>query len=289
MSRLVAVVLPVSGSLSGFRVEVVDSAGRPLPQRLLHHLNLSDPGRRELFLPIGLHIFAASKETPAATVPWLLFGLPVTEGQRFIASAMLSNSTPTNYRGIRVRLLLSYTPANRPWPLFRAYPWVMDVLFPVGHPPGGSKAFDLPPGRTTRSWVSSPAVPGTIVGMGGHIHDYGVGLEFADSTTGEVIWHGVPVRDSAGLVSSLPVTRFYRWYRFGIHITPTHRYRVSVVYDNPTGHPIPNGGMGAVAGLFMPDRGATWPPLDPNDPDYRRDLLDTLHPAEEMMDMPGHH
>src|SRR3989442_5027640 len=39
------------------------------------------------------------------------------------------------------RSVLGYVPASRPWPLFRAYPWVMDVQFPLGHRPGGSKAF----------------------------------------------------------------------------------------------------------------------------------------------------
>jgi hypothetical protein len=289
MAPLVSVVLPVSGSLSGFRVEVVDAGGRRLPQELLHHLNLSDPGRRELFLPIGLHMFAASKETPAATVPWFLFGVPVVAGQRFIAGAMLSNPTSIDYRGVRVRLILRYTPAARPWPVFRAYPWVMDVLFPVGQQPGGSKAFDLPPGRTIRSWVSSPAIPGTILGMGGHIHDYGVSVEFADSTTGEVIWRGLPVRDSVGQVLSLPPARFYRWNRVGVHITPEHRYRVTVVYENPTGRLIKDGGMGAVAGLFVPDRGTTWPVVDPADPAYHQDLYDTLYPAMGAMKMTGHH
>ena len=284
---LAAAVVPASGSLSGFRVDVVDSAGRVLPKALLHHVNLSDPGRRELFLPIGLHIFAASKETPAATVPWLLFGLPIRKGQRFITSAMLANPTSVAYRGVRVRLVLRLTPAHRPWPLFPAYPWVMDVLFPLGQQPGGSKAFPLPPGRTSRSWVSSPALPGTILGMGGHIHDYGVSVEFADSTTGEVIWRGIPERDSTGEVRSLSPARFYRWNRLGVHITPEHRYRITVTYDNPTGRVIPDGGMGAVAGLFIPDRGTTWPAVDPADPAYSQDLHDTLFPPMQMMEMPG--
>ena len=55
-------VMPVSGSISHFHMEVVDPSGRRLPQAMLHHFNLSDPERRELFLPIGLHIMAASKE-----------------------------------------------------------------------------------------------------------------------------------------------------------------------------------------------------------------------------------
>src|SRR2546427_10468397 len=181
-------VMSVSGSISHFHMEVVDPSGRRLPQAMLHHFNLSDPERRELFLPIGLHIMAASKETPAATVPRLLFGLPLERGQRLIASGMLGNETAALQRGVRVRLVLGYVPASRPWPLFHAYPWVMDVQFPLGRRPRGSQARDPPPRRTERHWESSPAVPGTILGMGGHLHDHGVSLEVKDVTTGEILW-----------------------------------------------------------------------------------------------------
>src|SRR2546425_12964213 len=196
-------VIPVSSSICHFHMEVVDRAGRRLPQAMLHHFNLSDPERRELFLPVGLHILAASKETPAATVPRLLFGLPLERGQRLIASGMLGNETAALQRGVRVRLVLGYVPASRPWPLFRAYPWVMDVQFPLGRRPGGSKAFDLPPGRTERHWESSPAVPGTILGMGGHLHDHGVRLQVKDVTTGELLWHVEPVKDARDQVTSI--------------------------------------------------------------------------------------
>src|SRR6266480_3107010 len=54
------VEMPVSGSVWSYRVEVVDSGPRVLPKALLHHFNLRDPDRRELFLPIGLHVMAAS-------------------------------------------------------------------------------------------------------------------------------------------------------------------------------------------------------------------------------------
>src|SRR5437867_8359265 len=115
-------VMPVSGSISHFHMEVVDPSGRRLPQAMLHHFNLSDPERRELFLPIGLHIMAASKETPAATVPRLLFGLPLERGQRLIASAMLGNESPVAERGVPVRLVLPSVPAHRPPPPSRGYP-----------------------------------------------------------------------------------------------------------------------------------------------------------------------
>src|SRR2546425_10632353 len=128
-------VIPVSASICHFHMEVVDPAGRRLPHAMLHHFNLSDPERRELFLPIGLHIMAASNETPAAALPRLLFGLPLERGQRLIASGMLGNETATLQRGVRVRLGRGYVPPSRPWPLCRAYPSVVDVQFPLGRRP----------------------------------------------------------------------------------------------------------------------------------------------------------
>jgi cytochrome P450 len=44
------------------------------------------------------------------------------------------------------------------------------------------------------------------------------------------------------------------------------------VYDNPTGHAIPRGGMVHMAVMFAPDRPAAWPAPDPSDPEYRRDV-----------------
>ena len=43
------------------------------------------------------------------------------------------------------------------------------------------------------------------------------------------------MRDAAGRILEIPIAYFYRWYRLGIHIVPTHRYRLTVWYDNPTG------------------------------------------------------
>src|SRR5438552_9927769 len=73
-------VMPLSGSISHFHMEVVDPSGRRLPQAMLHHFNLSDPERRELLLPLGLPTMAASKQAPPATVPRILCGLPRARG-----------------------------------------------------------------------------------------------------------------------------------------------------------------------------------------------------------------
>src|SRR6184192_4803615 len=111
---LCEVLDPVDASLHSARVEVVDGSGRRLPHEMLHHFNLSDPEHRELFLPIGLHLLAASRETPAITVPRLLFGLPLARGQRLIAGAMLANRSDVAYRRVHVRLVLRYVPAAAP-------------------------------------------------------------------------------------------------------------------------------------------------------------------------------
>ncbi len=259
--------VPASGSVYGFRVEMVDSAGRVLPSQLMHHFNLIDPDHRELFLPISRRLIAAGQETGTQRLPRFLFGLPLRRGERVVASAMVENLTATTYRQARVRLVMLFTPEGRLWPLFRASPWQMDVAFPVG-----DKSFTLPPGRSSRSFEGSPALPGTIIGLGGHIHDAGQLIEFTDATTGGVIYRTAPVRDSTGRLVSVPVGRLYGWTRLGKHIVPEHTYRVTVYYNNLTGQVLPEAGMGVVGGLFVPDRGIAWPAADPNDSLYQQDF-----------------
>ncbi len=66
-------------------------------------------------------------------------------------------------------------------------------------------------------------------------------------------------------------------YRVDVPINCSiYRYRVTVVYDNPTGALLPDGGMGAVAGGFVPDRRGAWPRVDTTDAAYRQDLTDIL-------------
>src|SRR5213080_865441 len=205
--------IPENGFIYGFRVQVVDSAGHALPDELIHHFNLIDPDHRELFLPISRRLLAAGHETGTIRLPRLLFGLPLKRGEHVVASGMVENLTPAAYRRARVRLVMSFTPAKRPWPLFSASPWQMDVAFPVG-----DKSFTLPPGRSARSYEGSPAVRGTIVGLGGHMHDYGRVIEFADVTTGEVIYRAAPVADSGGHIESIPIAMLFGWTRRGVHI-----------------------------------------------------------------------
>jgi hypothetical protein len=87
----------------------------------------------------------------------------------------------------------------------------------------------------------------------------------------------------------MPASTFYRWNQLGLPAMPMHRYPVSVVYDNPTGRLIRNGGVGAVGGLRVPDRaGSGARSFDPSDCRYRADLRATLRlEGGGEMDMSG--
>jgi hypothetical protein len=259
--------IPDNVWLYGFRVDMVDGDGRPIPEVVLHHLNVSTPETRELFLPIQRRLLAAGQETGEQRAPWLLFGTPLAKGERLMINSMMMNPTMQSYSGAHPRLVLYYVPGGRPWPLFRTYPWQLDCAFPVG-----DKSWTLPPGHSQHSYEGSPAVSGTIVAIGGHLHEHGVRLTFMDATTGRVIWSAAPDTDRSGRVTGIPVGKLFSLTSLGVHIDPSHRYRVTAEYDNPTGDSIPEGAMGVVGGLFRPDRGVSWPRADTTGDLYQRDL-----------------
>ena len=274
-------VIPISGDLHGFRIELIDARGRPVPQHVLHHVNLIDPDHRELFLPISRRLFAAGEETGAVSMPRWLLGVPLKRGQRLMVSTMFHNPTDVSYEGVHLRIALAYTPEGSLWPILQVYPFQMDVKFPVG-----DKSVDLPPGRSEFSYEASPAVRGRILAMGGHMHDRAVLLRFEDVTAGEVLWEARPIENEAGHLVGVPVRHF--WKKLGVPITPEHAYRVTVIYENPTGDTLYGGGMGVVGGLFLPKEPEAWPDPDFENPTYAADLRHALrlegdgHGSHEM-------
>ncbi|MFQ5747013.1 MAG: hypothetical protein ACE5HF_07310 [Gemmatimonadota bacterium] len=274
--------VPFDLTIDGYRVEAVDRDGRPVPQVVIHHLNLLDPTRRELFLPIMRRVLAASHETPPVKVPEVFFGIPLTGGAPFLLLTMLHNPTDVSYEGVEVRLIVNYS-RSRVVPLYRVFPFHMDVMFPLG-----SKAFDLPPGRFSKSWEGSPAIGGGIIGIGGHLHRYATELKLEDVTTGRVLYRVEPELGEDGHIAEVPVRR-YRGRGIGLHIEPSHVYRVTATYVNPTDSVLPEGGMGSVAGAFIADDAARWPWADASNPIFARDYENVLTSTTmKDMEMPGH-
>ena len=275
---LVTAEIPIDAFLYGFDVEMVDADGNPITQRVLHHVNLIDPDRRELFSPVALRLFAAGSETQPASMPKVL-GVPVRQGSRMLISAMFHNPTSRSYPGARLRVILKYRGEGWVFPI-EVYPIYIDVM---GHV--GEKDFDLPPGSSQVTWEGSPAVAGRLLAAGGHLHDLAVELRFEDVTAGKMLWQTPPVVDEQGRTVAVPVGKF--WWKGGIKLSPDHTYRLTVVYENPTGATIRDGGMGVLGGVFKPS--GAWPELDPSDPAYVLNLEKTRETAQRRSHgMAGH-
>jgi hypothetical protein len=260
-----AVTVPLDGWIHGFRIEVVDRAGGSVPQQVMHHINVLAAGRRELFSQIMLRVAAAGQETAPAILPRLV-GFEVHKGEELLVSSMLHNPTPRGYEGAVIRVRMPYTPADTWFRPLAAYPFYLDVMPPAGE----THAYDLPPGRSEKSWEGRPAIAGRILGVGGHLHQYGVALKLEDVTAGKVLWEANPILDEDGYLVGMPIKKFI--WRLGIPIRPDHTYRLTAIYDNPTGELIPDGAMGALGGVFLPSRGTAWPMIDPRSPEYQLDL-----------------
>jgi hypothetical protein len=251
------------GWLHGYTVELVDERGRPIPRELLHHMNLIIPDKRELFSDIMLRLAAAGSETGPVELPGLL-GYRIHPADSVLVSAMFHNPTARSYVAT-LRVRMPFKRADSMIGAIGFYPFYLDVM-----PPAGSHSFDLPAGRSERYWEGRPAIDGRVLGVGGHVHRYGTALRLEDRTARRVLWEASPTTDSTGEIVSVPTARFIA--RLGIPMHRDHVYRFTVTYDNPTGHPIADGGMGALGGVFVPARGARWPAIDRTSAEYAEDV-----------------
>lgn len=272
-----SVAVPVDGWLRGYVVDLVDGEGHPVPHELLHHVNVIAPQRRELFSGIMLRVAAAGSETAPVSLPWFV-GYRVHPGDTLLVSAMLHNPTPNAYHGVRLRVRFPVRDADAWLGAMSIFPFYLDVM-----PPAGTHAYDLPPGHSEQYWEGSPAIAGRILGMGGHLHEYGVALRLEDRTEGKVLWEGEPTLDSAGRVVGMAQTNLA--WKLGIRMRPDHVYRLTAIYDNPTGATIPDGGMGALGGAFLPSGDTPWPKIDRAAPDYVKDIRVTYRLDQPTMPM----
>ena len=251
-------VVPFDLTIRGYRTHIIDGRGEPVPRVVLHHMNLLDPGRRELFLPIMLRVLAASHETRPVSFPGWLFGIPMKGGSRFLALTMLHNPTDVDYEGVTVHLTLEYE-RFASLPLYPVAPFHLDAMYPEV---SATKAWDLPPGHSVKTWDASPAIRGLIIGLGGHLHAHASRLRFENLTTGEVLYDIRPKLDEEGRVAGIPAL-MHRGRGVGALVVPEHRYRITVEYRNPFDTVIEDGGMGSIAGAFIPLE--DWPAANPRE------------------------
>ena len=255
---------PLTTWVRGFRLAIVDSAGRQLPRGLMHHMSMMNIDRRELVYPIVERLLGAGRETEDVVFPSTV-GIPLNAGHRLVLYIMWDNQTGTEVPDAYLRLTLPWiSPRQVPKPV-EALPFLVDVNFNFG----GGNSYAVPPGRSTRTYEFSMPLAGRLLAAGGHLHDYGAGLRLVDTKSGKTLVRIRPKRAPDGRVLSMSRELFGTRGR-GPKLRTDRIYRLEVEYDNPSEAPAPHV-MGSIAGLFVPDDLRQLPKLDPDNADYRAD------------------
>jgi hypothetical protein len=237
--------IPFDGWIVAYHPRLVDGSGQALPGRLLHHVAFYNTARPDFVCPNKQeHIFGAGGEMndwPATPG----FGYPVHAGDRIRITAMFHNPTATGYPAAYLEVRMDYRKAGAAGtPLKSVYPTWLDVKG------CGDSGYDLKPGRNVTTGVVSMKYAGILLGVGGHMHDYGRELVLKNLTRGQSVATLPAKIDPAGHILSMPIVLFMQ--QGGYHVAPGDRMQVTATYNNPTGHLLRQGAMGIVVGYFLP-------------------------------------
>jgi len=257
---------PVGGWFRGFRVELTDGRGRSVPAQVMHHMIMVNFSRRQLLYSAAERLMGTGTETEEVTVPRTI-GVPMRPGMNLGMYIAWHNDTGQDLEGVQLKLILLWTPKNQNPPPVNALPIYMDVNLTVG----GTNTFDVPPGKSSKSYEFTLPTGGRLLGVGGHMHDYGSRVRLEDAETGKVLTQVVAERAPDGKLVKVS-RKLFGVSGKGLRLRANHRYRVVGEYDNPTGELRVKGAMASMVGLFVPDDMKRWPAIDPRDPIYRRDL-----------------
>jgi hypothetical protein len=273
---------PVDGWFRGFRVELTDGSGRAVPSHVIHHMIMVNFSRRQLLYSAAERLMGIGTETGEVSVPKTI-GVPMKPGMDLGMYIAWHNDTGHDLQGVQMKLIMLWTPKNQNPPPVNALPIYMDVNLTVG----GTNTFDVPPGKSSKAYEFILPTGGRLLGVGGHMHDYGTRVRLEDAESGKLLTEVVATRDASGKLVKVS-RKLFGVSGSGLRLKPNHRYRVVGDYDNPTGEVRVRGAMASMVGLFVPDDLKKWPSIDPRDPTYRRDLASLeVRGANSMSSMPG--
>jgi len=257
---------PVDGWFRGFRLELTDGSGRPVPAQVMHHMIIVNFSRRQLLYSAAERLMGSGTETNEITVPKTI-GVPMKPGMDLGMYIAWHNATGHDLQGVRLKLIMLWTPKNQNPPPVNALPLYMDVNLTVG----GTNTYDLPPGKSSKVYEFTLPTAGRLLGVGGHLHDYGTRVKLEDAESGKMLTEVVATRAPDGKLVKVS-RKLFGVRGSGLRLKTNRRYRIVAEYDNPTGETRMKGAMASMVGIFVPDDIERWPSVDPRDPTYRRDL-----------------
>lgn len=270
---------PVEAHFRGFRISAVDSLNREYPSGLMHHLIGVNYERRQVVYPVMERLFGVGTETSDVLLPETL-GVPLEKGSRLGFYASWNNDLGHDLERVYIRMVFPYLDRE---PQLEVLPIYMDTNNRIG----GSNAFDLPPGRTEKSYEFDLPVSGQMVMAGGHLHDYGVEVRLEDAETDEVLLRIEPKKDEEGHVVGIE-RKLLGPYGRDLPLEANRRYRVVGVYENTSGEFLPMGAMAHISGIFAPDDPEALPELDPGSRLYAQDVA-ALPPRPDEPGRERHH
>jgi len=253
--------IPVTGWLLAYHPKLVDAAGNSVPGAVLHHVAFWNENRPDFLCPNKEeHIFGAGGElTDWAQIPG--FGYRVEKGDQIRIETMIHNPTATTYQEVYLEVSIPYAPSDDAASIDNSsstssasalknfYPAWMDVAA------CGSSSYDLPPGPSKKVGSVRVNYPGILLGVGGHMHDYGQQLTLENSAanasnTKKTVATLPAKTDEQGHLLAIPVITFFQ--TGGYSFTAGDNLTITAAYNNPTGNLLRNGAMGIVVGYFVP-------------------------------------
>src|SRR5438552_3643569 len=235
--------VPLDGWLLAYHPKLVDAGGNSVPGTVLHHVAFWNENRADFLCPNKEeHIFGAGSElTDWAEISG--YGYRVQKGEKIRIETMMYNPTATSYDKAYLEVVIPFQEASdTAAPRKNVYPAWMDVAA------CGNSGYDLPAGKSEKTGTVTVKYDGVLLGVGGHLHDYGKKIILQDVSRKETVATLDAKSDAEGHLESVPVKLFVQ--DGGYKFAEGDVLKISATYDNPTGKLLRDGAMGIAVGYF---------------------------------------
>jgi hypothetical protein len=251
-------VVPFDGWLLAYHPKLLNGHGEEVPGVVLHHVAFWNMNRPDFLCPNKEeHIFGAGGEmTDWQKVPG--FGYQVQKGDKIRIETMVHNPTAVSYQDVYLEVSIPIQEPSASAAVKSYYPAWMDVES------CRNSGYDLKPGETQEVGNVTLHFSGVLLGVGGHMHDYGRQLVLEDVTRNEVVATLDARTNEQGQLLGMPVKTFFE--QGGYALATDDQLKITATYNNPTGKVLHDGAMGIVVGYFLPSNGPALAGLRREDP-----------------------